>query len=484
MSGADSSSLDPRLERLRQDLSRHEPEGSPRYEILQPLGEGSTSVVYHARDRELNRRVALKLLKEPPAGSPVRERFRREAEAAAGISHPNVVQVFDAGEREGRPFIVMEFVEGRTLSAVLRDEGSSLRDRVALLEQAARGAAAAHARGVVHRDLKPANILVSSAGVPKIADFGLVHVEASATGLTRTGTALGTPLYMAPEQVEGATSLLSSRSDVYSLGAILYEMLSGHPPFVGETVMDVYRRIVSEEAARVPTAPPDLESIALRALEKHPSRRYPDAGAFADDLGRWLRGEPVEARPPSRLRRFVRRVARRAAWPAAALLCIACGAGAALWMSRPDPRDVRLLFNGSDLAGWVPARGRWEAAEGLLRVSDLEGGAARIHTFDAFRDYDLELKVRAEGQRAFVELQVHDGSRFIPVSLGREIWHEVRVRVRGTEAEAWLGESRLEVDAQPGRENVREGPFGIWTRGRISLKDLRLVRPRAEVTRP
>jgi formylglycine-generating enzyme required for sulfatase activity/tRNA A-37 threonylcarbamoyl transferase component Bud32 len=275
-----------------------------RYEVQEKVGEGATAIVYRAFDRELKRSVALKVLREGPGMSEIgRGRFRREAQTAAVLAHPNVVQVYDAGEAEGQHYIVMELVKGRPLSAILAEGRASREELIGILEQAARGVAAAHEKEIVHRDLKPANILVSDSGEPKVGDFGLAHLSEGATVLTKTGSTLGTPLYMSPEQVEGRSKDITARTDVYALGAILYEILTRRPPHAGDTVAEIYGKIVNEE----PAAPrkldakvsADLETIALKALEKIPENRYPTAEVFAEDLKRALTGEPIQARPIS-----------------------------------------------------------------------------------------------------------------------------------------------------------------------------------------
>jgi serine/threonine-protein kinase len=290
----------------------------PRYEFQGRLGEGATAIVHRAWDRELKRHVAIKVLREHAALSELsRQRFRREASTAAGLAHPNLVQIHDAGESEGRLFIVMELVEGRPLSEILKERTMREMDLVRLLEKAAQGLGAAHEKGIVHRDLKPANILVTAEGIPKIGDFGLAHLAESETELTRTGTTLGTPLYMSPEQVEGRPRDITPRTDVYALGAILYEILTARTPHVGETVAEIYRKIVKED----PVAPreistkvsSDCETIALKALEKEPRKRYPSAKEVAEDLRRALEGEPILARPVSRVERLWRKAVKRRA---------------------------------------------------------------------------------------------------------------------------------------------------------------------------
>jgi serine/threonine protein kinase len=307
------------LELLQEQTRRSQ--GIPnlsRYEIHEKAGEGATAVVYRALDCELKRPVALKVLREGPGLSAIgRERFRREAQTAAGLAHPNLIQVYDTGEADGQLYIVMELVEGRPLSEILAEGRASRKELVEILEQAARGVAAAHEKGIVHRDLKPANILVSASGTPKVGDFGLAHLSEGATVLTLTGSALGTPLYMSPEQVEGRSKDITARTDVYALGAILYEILTRRPPHSGDTLGEIYGKIVHEE----PTAPrkldakvsADLETIALKALEKDAGKRYPAAQAFAEDLRRALDGEPILAKPLSAPARLWRTLVRRRA---------------------------------------------------------------------------------------------------------------------------------------------------------------------------
>jgi predicted Ser/Thr protein kinase len=276
----------------------------PRYEIRARLGEGATAIVYAAWDRDLRRPVALKVLKEGSEWSTDRRaRFHREARAAAGISHPNVVTVYDAGEAQGHPYLVMELVEGRPLSEVFREKHRPADEYLPILEKVCHGVAAAHEKGIVHRDLKPANILITPSGEPKVADFGLAHLLDSPEQLTRTGSTLGTPLYMSPEQVEGRSTDITPRTDVYGLGAVLFEAVTGRPPHTGETIQEIYRKILHEEPpsprALRPEVPDELQTILRKALEKKEQDRYSSAQALAEDLRRTLNGEPIAARPLS-----------------------------------------------------------------------------------------------------------------------------------------------------------------------------------------
>ena len=262
-----------------------------RYELRQRVGEGATAVVYHAWDRELNRPVAVKLLRDEVSLDPLgRQRFNQEVEAQMKLSHPNLVEVYASGDASGRPFLVMELVKGLPLSELLRQRLPEERDVVAWIEKAARGAAAAHARGIIHRDLKPANILVTAAGEVKVTDFGLARDTDAAKGITMVGSAVGTPMYMAPEQVSAKPSTPST--DVYALGIILYESLTGAPPHTGRGVMEIYRKTMLETPAppssKNPKVSPEVDAIIMKALQKKPDDRYPGAGALADDLRKFL----------------------------------------------------------------------------------------------------------------------------------------------------------------------------------------------------
>jgi serine/threonine-protein kinase len=385
-----------------------------RFEIVQGIGQGATAVVYRARDRRLNRTVAVKVLREGAGVNEiVRERFRREAQAAAGLAHPNVVTVFDAGEEEGRSYLVMELVEGRPLDALLKDPETPRAGLVPLLAKAARGVAAAHERGIVHRDLKPANILVTPAGEPKVGDFGLAHLLETRTELTRTGTAVGTPLYMAPEQVEARSGDISPRTDVYALGAILYEILSGQPPHTAPGLADLYASIVRRDPVPPRTLRPDValdvQTIALKALEKEPARRYADAREFADDLDRHLKGEPILARPVGAWGRLARRCRRNPAGVAigiVALLALLVAAGVGLRMKReidrlaqlaPDPRPWTPVFDGRSLDGFFDRTTRdWRIEQGVLVNTTTRPNA--MQTWRQFEDGEVRIRFQCRDQ--------------------------------------------------------------------------------------
>jgi WD40 repeat protein len=287
----------------------------PGYKVLGELGRGGMGVVYRAWHVRLNRPVALKMLLAGPYARPEeRERFLREAQAVAGLRHPNIVPVYDVGDCDGRPYFTMELVEGGSLAQTLTGAPRPARDAAALVATLADAVQAAHKSGIVHRDLKPGNILLSADGTPKITDFGLARRFGEDSGLTVTGVPLGTPSYMSPCQARGDKTAVGPGTDVYALGAILYELLTGRPPFRAETPSATLQQVMTEEPvppARLnPRVPRDLATICLKCLEKEPQRRYASAADLAADLGRFLRDEPIWARPvgpAGRLWRWARR---------------------------------------------------------------------------------------------------------------------------------------------------------------------------------
>ncbi|MFO0803109.1 MAG: protein kinase [Gemmataceae bacterium] len=269
------------------------------FELLCELGRGGMGVVYKCRQTALNRVVALKLiLAGGHATEHHRSRFLREAEAAAGVAHPHVVQVFEAGAWEGQPYLVLEYCPGGTLAEQLRGKPLAKERAAALVESLARAVQAAHERGVVHRDLKPQNVLLAADGAPKVTDFGLAKLIDSGEGLTSTGVVMGTPSYMAPEQAAGRREV-GSAADIYALGAILYECLTGRPPFRGANAMEILVQVLErepEDPRKIHlVADADLAAIAVKCLEKNPADRYTSAAELADDLARARRGEPVLA---------------------------------------------------------------------------------------------------------------------------------------------------------------------------------------------
>ncbi|HWE36487.1 MAG TPA: protein kinase [Isosphaeraceae bacterium] len=313
----------------------------PGYEALDELGRGGMGAVYRARQRGLNRTVALKVIRAWVYADPeVAARFRAEAETAARFQHPNIVQVYEVGEHRGQGYLALEYAAGGSLRHRLAGTPQDPRAAAALIETLARAVHYAHERGVVHRDLKPANVVLADDGTPKVTDFGLAKLLEHDAGLTRTGDLLGTPSYMAPEQAAGTPDAISPATDVYALGAILYEALTGRPPFQGATPLSTLDQVTGQEPlppARLQRhVPRELETICLKCLEKEPRRRYGTARELAEDLRRFLEYRPIRARRvgwPGRLRRWVRREPVKAALVGALLLVVAMGfAGiAALW---------------------------------------------------------------------------------------------------------------------------------------------------------
>jgi tetratricopeptide (TPR) repeat protein len=303
----------------------------PGYQILEELGRGGMGVVYKARQVGLERMVALKMILAGSfAGEHERARFRTEAEAVARLQHPNIVAIHEIGEREGLPYFSLEFCAGGSLARKLQGTPFPPRDAAQMLQTLVRAIHAAHDRQVIHRDLKPANILLMSDGTPKITDFGLAKKLDAGEDNTQTGAVMGTPSYMAPEQAEGRLHAVGPLSDVYALGAILYELLTGRPPFRGPTHLETLKQVASQEPVAPsrlqPKVPRDLDTICLKCLQKSAEQRYPTAEDLADDLRRFLNGEPIRARPTpawERLRKWAWRKPAAAALVGVSLLAVA-----------------------------------------------------------------------------------------------------------------------------------------------------------------
>jgi tRNA A-37 threonylcarbamoyl transferase component Bud32 len=351
----------------------------PGHEVLGVLGQGGMGVVYKARQKSLNRVVALKMIRDSAlAGPEERARFRAEAEAVAQLQHPNIVQIHEVGEHHGLPFFSLEFVAGGSLAEQLHGTPQPPRTAARLVETLARAVDTAHQKGIIHRDLKPANVLLTEDGTPKITDFGLAKRPDAGTAHTQTGAIVGTPSYMAPEQAAGRGRSVGPAADVYALGALLYEMLTGRPPFVGETTLDTLAQVVGQEPVAVralqPRTPRDLETVCLKCLHKQPAKRYATAAALADDLRRFLGNEPILARPVGRVERALKWVKRR---PLAAALLAALVLTTAL--SVYFAVQARLQAAASDQNAAAAARNEQDAneqreqaeitlADGLLRA--------------------------------------------------------------------------------------------------------------------
>ena len=312
------------------------------YELLECVAAGGMGVVYKARQLTLNRIVAVKMILAGALANPEDiQRFRAESEMAASLQHPGIVPIYEVGVHEGQHYFSMEFIDGQSLADLVRKEPCSAKQSAEYVRTAAETVQFAHEQGTLHRDLKPSNMLLDQFGRLRITDFGLAKRRDAKSDLTHTGQTLGTPAYMPPEQATGNQANVGPRSDVYSLGAVLYELLTGRPPFRAESAIETLKQVESLVPASprllTPTVPRDLETICLKCLEKEPHRRYESSQQLADDLGRFLRGEPIAARPishPARLARWCRRnpaVAALTGAAAALLLLTAGGALLAYW---------------------------------------------------------------------------------------------------------------------------------------------------------
>ena len=299
----------------------------PGYELEAEIGRGGMGVVYRARQLGLNRIVALKtIVAAEHASSEQRSRFRTEAEAVARLQHPNIIQIHEIGQHNGLPFFSMEFVAGGSLAEHLARDPQPAEEAARTVEILARAVQAAHDRGVVHRDLKPGNILLTEQGLLKVTDFGLAKQVDTDSGHTQTGSVLGTPSYMAPEQAAGATSQIGPASDVYALGVILFEMLVGRPPFQAPTPYETMRQVLNQDPlppSRLQAETPrDLETVCLKCLDKRIEHRYASATELAEDLRRFLAGEPIMAKPSSVFGRGLKFARRRPAVAALAMVSL------------------------------------------------------------------------------------------------------------------------------------------------------------------
>jgi tRNA A-37 threonylcarbamoyl transferase component Bud32/sugar lactone lactonase YvrE len=399
----------------------------PGYEIVRELGRGGMGVVYQARQTKLNRPVALKMiLAGSHAGAADLARFQTEAEAIARLRHPNIVQVYEVGEHEGRPYFSLEFCGGGSLDTKLNGTPLPPREAASLVETLARAMQAAHEQNVIHRDLKPANVLLAEDGTPKITDFGLAK-KVGEGGQAATGAVMGTPSYMAPEQARGRSEEIGPHTDGYALGAILYELLTGHPPFKAAQALDTILQVITDEpvppARLQPKTPRDLETICLKCLHKEARKRYASARELADDLRRYLGGEPIRARPVGRAERAAKWVKRNpavAALMAAVVLSVVGGASGI----------VVKYFDAKEQEGI--ARGKAKEAEEALKDRDAALRQVRDEA-EAMR-YQLAInnvllaKAEWDGNNAAV---AGEHLAAVPPDLRRWEWHYLTRRFEG-----------------------------------------------------
>src|SRR5437773_3009554 len=312
------------------------------YELLEEIGRGGQGVVYRARQKSLNRTVALKVIGLGPWATTAHvKRFRREAEAAANLDHPCIVPIYEVGEREGSCYFSMKFIDGGQLDEVARRTPISIRNAAELIAKLARTVHYAHEHGILHRDIKPGNILLDAKGEPHLTDFGLARLLETKSTVTHTMDVLGTPSYMAPEQASGHNEQLTNATDVYALGAVLYQLLTGHPPFAGGTSYETIRLLLDTEPRQPrlwnPKIDRDLSTICLNSLEKDRQRRYSSALALAEDLEHWLKHEPICAKPSGLFthgRKWVRRNPSTTVL-VTLLVALAAGLSVTIWNQKP-----------------------------------------------------------------------------------------------------------------------------------------------------
>jgi serine/threonine-protein kinase len=437
----------------------------PGYEVEAVLGRGGQAVVFRAQHLRLNRPVALKtVLAGAYAGPREQACLQREAEAVARLRHPHIVQVYDVGNHEGRPYFTMEYVEGGSLAQKLAGAPQPARAAAQLVATLAGAVQAAHACGIVHRDLKPANVLLTADGTPKISDFGLARPLQSGAGLTQSGVPMGTPSYMAPEQARGQAQALGPALDVYALGAILYELLTGRPPFRAATAAETVQQVISQEPAPPSRlndqVPRDLETICLKCLQKEPPKRYAGAAALAEDLCRFLDSKPVLARPIGPWERAAKLVRGRpalAALLAVLLVSLATAIGTGVVLSQQasarqievDQRRGRARQAAEDgiAQAFTSAKAeRFPEAEVIL-------AEARKHVANADAEELRERMARAEAELKLAQ-KLYGIRQMVVAASTKKRYQELEpkdYRVLATEYGKAFAEGGFDLDADPTR---------------------------------
>lgn len=416
------------------------------FELIEEIARGGMGIVFKARQRSLNRIVAVKMIRAGVLASELDiARFLAEAKAAAGLQHPNIIAIHEVGEHEERHYFSMDYVEGRNLSHCVREHPWAAPRAARCLEIVADAVHYAHQRGILHRDLKPSNVILDDTDLPHLTDFGLATRIEESSVLTLSGVILGTPSYMAPEQTGGRAAEIGPATDVYALGGLLYETLTSRPPFQAETPLETIK--LARDADPVPprrlnpNVPPDLETICLKCLEKEPHRRYPTAGALAEDLARFLNHEPIRARPVTAWERGLKWV-RRNPWRAALVgaCAVAFLAGIGLALERAANHELqsvnrRLTAKESELQETLKASKAAHREERLQREraqsAELRSTAALhdLRMARAFADRSDYLRRIAEAGQALEANRVPEAERLLegcPTELRRWEWHYLR----------------------------------------------------------
>jgi eukaryotic-like serine/threonine-protein kinase len=482
------------------------------YELLEEIARGGMGVVYKARQKSLGRVVAVKmLLFGEQSGKELAQRFRAEAAAAASLQHPNIVAIHEVSAHEGQPFFAMDFVDGQSLAELSAEcevrKNEWLRRAARYVKIVAEAIHYAHERGILHRDLKPSNVLIDPFDQPRVTDFGLAKRLHHDSELTLSGQVLGSPNYMPPEQAAAKRGLVGRRSDVYSLGAILYHLLTGRPPFLGETLTDTLQEVLNTEPVSLralnPSVPPDLQTLCLKCLEKEPGRRYPTALALAADLDRFLRDEPVQAHPVGPAEKFWRWCRRKPALAALGaatlllLLAVAVGSPIAIYRinherqraekgelaAREGEMDARQKSYASDmkLAQQAIAQNDFGRALELLdrhrpgrmsndeiRMENSEGQSVRQSKFEIRDSPDLRgwewryLWGQCQGEERFILGEHTNGATAVGLLAdGKTVFSAGKDRF----VRLWDLESRRQIGELPHAEEVigaAASPDGRW----------------------
>jgi serine/threonine protein kinase/TolB-like protein/Tfp pilus assembly protein PilF len=415
------------------------------YELLEEIGRGGQGVVLRARQKSLNRTVALKVISLGQWASKAHlKRFRREAEAVASLDHPSIVPIYEVGERDGSCYFSMKFVEGGQLDEVVRREPMPVRQAVELIVKVARTVHYAHEHGILHRDIKPGNILLDAKGEPNLTDFGLARLIETESTVTRTMEVLGTPSYMAPEQAVGNNAAVGKATDVYGIGAVFYQLLTGQPPFAGGTTYETIKLLLDSEPRQPrllnPKIDRDLSTICLKCLEKDPNRRYSSALALAEDLEHWLKHEPIQARRTgivARSRKWVRRNPSIAVM-AAMLLALAVPLGVTIWKSefprQPVTTGIAVLpfenLNGQKERGAFVDGVQDDILTKLAKIADLKvisrTSVMGYRGKQNMRQIGDELRVShvLEGSVRTVGARLHMNTQLIDTRTDTHIWAE------------------------------------------------------------